>query len=83
MQNSHSILSQSCSLLHIDGTVNPRYFLFKILSYTWKTLRYEIFAEQQVNRILVIIFSRITGPALNGHLEAISAPNLNLEPSDI
>ena len=30
--------------------------------YTRKFSRYEIFAEQQVNRIFAIIFSRITAP---------------------
>ena len=36
--------------------------MFFLLLYMQKFLRREIFAEQQVNRIFAITFSRITGP---------------------
>ena len=35
--------------------------LYNCTVYTRKLLQYEIFAEQQANRIFAIIFSRITG----------------------
>ena len=34
-----------------------------MVPYTWKISRYEIFTEQEANRIFAIIFLRITGPS--------------------
>ena len=36
------------------------------IPYMRKFSRYEIFAEQEANRIFAIIFSRITGPSWKG-----------------
>ena len=43
-------------------------FETKYLPYKWKFSRYEIFAEQEANRIFPIIFSRITGPLWKGSM---------------
>ena len=40
--------------------------IYSVVSYTWKFSWYEIFAEQEANRIFAIIFSRITGPSCKG-----------------
>ena len=38
------------------------------IPYMWKFSRYEIFAEQEANRIFAIIFSRITDSSWKGSM---------------
>ena len=69
----HKVKCQEAKIVNVKGKA---WFLKEsrvkhiadIIPYTQKFLWYKIFAEQQVNRIFVIIFSRITGPKFSHFL---------------